>query len=461
MSAGAAAQHKFRQLADVFVAAFAAGDYQPGDRLPSLRDVCRAHAVSMNTAQKAFHELERLGYIAAVPRAGFRLLSRPAGCGADGAAARSLDELLLDSRLPAPLGSPFVNPALFDLRVLNRELARAIKGYASAANHSPVFGLDTLRRQISRLYLAEGVSLHWENLLITCGGMEALALAIQAVLQDGRPPCIAVMTPAFPGALNLLRQLGVAIVALPEAPAEQEALLTSRPLAALLLMPNFRHASGQCLDDAARQALLALADRFDVPIIEDDTYRALHFGTQAPLPLKAGDRDGRVLHCGSFSKTLAPGYRVGWLEPGRYHERVRALKLCSTLSSPLPSQLALAALLASEQASRLVQPLRRALQQRCSLLRHAVLAHFPAGTQVSEPAGGYLLWITLPAVCDQTALLQRASAVGLHFAPGSLCLPDGQPDACATLRLNASFYTPETEALLQKLGIWLQEALAA
>lgn len=443
--------HKFQLLCDSFIRAIRQGDYQQGDRLPSLRAVCQAHGVSMNTAKKAFHELERQAYIEALPRSGFRVLAGAAPHPLPDAAL-PLEALLLDSRLPAPLGSPFVNPALIDMRVLNRELSRAMHGYSSVAIHSPVFGLDTLRRQISRHYHAEGVHLHWESLLITCGGMEALALAIQAVLQDGRPPCVAVMLPAFPGALNLLRQLGVAIVALPESPAEQETLLASRPLAALLVMPNFQHPTGQSLSDAGKQSLLDLAHRFDIPVIEDDTYRQLHFAGQAPLPLKAHDRSGLVLHCGSFSKTLAPGYRVGWLEPGRYLNRVRALKLCSTLSSPLPSQLALAELLAGPAVPRLLQKLRRELQQRTRLLRQAVLAHFPAGTQVSAPAGGYLLWVTLPRASDLAALLPGVHAAGLHFAPGSLCLPETAASACNTLRMNASFYTAAAEPLLQQLG---------
>lgn len=441
---------KFQQLIDFFTLAIDRGDYQLGDKLPSLRSVCQTHQVSMTTAKKAFYELERLAYAEAEPRAAFRVIVAGQGRKMDALAAGEFDPLCLLENVAAPWGSPFINAGLLDTRALNRELMRAMASYPQALNHQPMLGLDQLRRQIARMYHSEGVHLHWENLIVTCGGMEALSLAIQAVVQGISKPCLAVVTPAFPGVLSLIRQLGISVIEVASEPdldlPALGALLQEQAITALLVMPNFQHPSGRCMPEADKQALLDLAYQYQLAIIEDDTYRALHFADKAPLPLKAYDRLGLVLHCCSFSKTIAPGYRVGWIEPGRWSDRIRALKFCSSLSSPLPSQLALAALLAGDLHSRSIAKLRTELQKRTEAMRTDILACFPAGTHVEIPAGGYLLWITLPQAIDLSALLKKALAQGIHFAPGWLCYPQGGPLA-NQLRLNASFYSGQREVL--------------
>lgn len=437
--------HKFASLVQLFVAAIERGSYRAGDALPSLRALCTAHGVSMNTAKRAYYELERLGYAEALPRAGFRVIA--AGATAAG---------------PAPAaawGSPFVNPSLFDGQALGRAAAKVMRQYPDAlARHEPL-GLDTLRRQIARRYLAQGVALEWDRLLITCGAMEALSLAVQAVTLGQSAPRLAVLTPAFPGLLGLLAQHGIAVLALPCTPdggfdlALLEQAAAAGQLHGLAVMPNFQHPTGQCLPEPQRQALLALARRHQLPIIEDDTYRELYFGAQAPLPLKAQDQDGLVLSCASFSKTLAPGYRVGWLAPGRFYDAACALKLSHTLASPLPSQLALAELLAGNAANSALAKLRRELAARVAAMRTLLLPLLPAGARLSAPLGGYFLWLTLPPGFELARLQAEAQAHGVHFAPGTLCYPGG--DGPAALRLNASYFEPGQHATLE----WLARAI--
>jgi DNA-binding transcriptional MocR family regulator len=426
---------KFAALVQFFVSAIEHGSYRPGDALPSLRAVCASHGVSMNTSKRAYYELERLGYVEALPRAGFRVI-----------AAGPTAALQTPA---AAWGSPFVNPALFDSQALGRAAAKVMRQYPDAlARHEPL-GLDTLRRQIARRYLAQGVALDWDRLLITCGAMEALMLAVQAVTLGQAAPRLALVTPAFPGLLGLLAQHGIATLDLPSdadggfdlALLEWEA--AAGALNGVVVMPNFQHPTGQCLPSAQRQALLALSRRYQLPIIEDDTYRELYFGRAAPLPLKAEDTDGLVLSCCSFSKSLAPGYRVGWLAPGRFYQAVSALKLSHTLASPLPSQLALAELLAGAAHETALVRLRHSLAQRVAAMRAMLLPQLPAGAALSEPQGGYFLWLTLPAGCDLARLQAAAQARGVHFAAGALCYPDGAGPAA--LRLNASYFDAATQ----------------
>lgn len=440
---------KRQRLVDFFVHAIGHGNYARGDVLPSLRELCQVHGVSMTTAKACYHELERLGYVAAHARSGFRVVQ-------DGvAAAEPPASLSFFSDLPAPWGSPLMDASLSDCAELHDAYLRALRHPLPGGN--VVDGLDVLRRQVARRYCAQGVLLGWERLLISCGAMEALSLALRACCQVRPGAAVGVALPAFPAALALVEQQGVPLRALPAADeqallAAAESALQGPPLAALMLMSNYRHPDGLTLSDAAKRRLVELAARHDTPIIEDDSYRELAHDGRVPLPLLAYDRAGLVLSAASFSKTFAPGHRVGWLVPGRYADAVRALKYASTLGSPLPSQQALAEYLADAAADQHLGRLRPALAARVAAMREDVLAAFPPGTEVSRPAGGYLLWCRLPQGHDAAAALPAARADGVHYLPGAHC----HPGEARALRLNASGYRRETQQpLLRRLGALL------
>ncbi|MDN0081274.1 PLP-dependent aminotransferase family protein [Crenobacter sp. SG2305] len=437
---------KFATLVEFFVVAIERGSYRPGDTLPSLRATCATQHVSMTTAKRAYHELERRGFIEALPRAGFRVVA--------GSVPSAAQPPL------AAWGSPFVNPALFDGRALARAAARALVDYPAALAGLDAAGFVPLRRQLAQRYRAQGVALDWDQLIVTCGAMEALTLAVQLATRGG-PARLAVVVPAFPGLLGLLAQWGIAVLPLGlDANGELDLALLEREAAAgrvagVAVMPTFQHPTGQCLSETQQHALLDLAERHQLPIIEDDSYRELVLAERAPPPIKALDREGRVLYCAGSSKALAPGYRVGWLAAGRWHEAALQLKQSQTLASPLPSQLALAELLAGHGEVAALASLRTALAKRLGAMRALLVERLPAGCGVSRPAGGYFLWLTLPTGFDIARLQQAALAVGIHFAPGELCYPPGVP--VAALRLNASYYEPQSQADL--LG-WLADEIA-
>lgn len=442
---------KYATLVDFFVAAIEHGSYCPGDALPSLRSLCQAHGVGMNTAKRAYYELERQGYVEALPRAGFRVA---AGGGAT--ASAKVDTVL-------PWGSPFINPALFDGRALAQAFVRVQRRYPELLARHELLGLDVLRRQLARQCHAEGMALDWDQIVITCGGMEALALAVQVVTHEVPAPCLAVLTPAFPGLLGLMAQHGIATLALP---VGLDGALDLTPLAqglaygrvhGIAVMANFQHPTGHCLSEAARAALWQLAERYDVPIIEDDAYHQLAFEAPAPAPLKARDSAGRVLYCATFSKSLAPGYRVGWIAPGRYLDAVCRLKVSTTLASPLPNQMAIAELLADGGYQPGLRRLNQQLAERAAVLRRELAARLPASVRLSSPQGGYFLWLEQDDGPDSQTLLAEAQAHGLHFAPGALFYPGGVGQRHA-LRLNLSYVEPAGQ--LAALD-WLAAALGA
>ncbi|MEQ6289855.1 PLP-dependent aminotransferase family protein [Vogesella sp. GCM10023246] len=435
---------KYGQLVQGIISAIERGDYRRGDALPSLRQLVQQHTVSLNTARRAYYELERLGFAEAQPRRGYVV--------AAGASAA-------DDRLIAPLGAPFPHPALYDTRALSHAFVGAMRHYHQALAEPALAGLPALRRQLARNAAAEGWELHADEVLITCGGMEALSLAIAAVTHGVVRPTLAVLLPAFPGLLGWLAEHGVAL--LPLQPAADGTLDTTALQAALArgevqgiaLMTAFAHPHGRSLPAATQQQLLALAERYDVAVIEDDAYRQLGFDEQMPLPLRAADRGGRVLLCGTFSKSLAPGYRVGWLLPGRYAELARRLKVAQTLASPLPNQLALAELLSGGRHLPGLCRLRQQLAERVRALEAALRPLLPPGCALPAAEGAYFVWLEqLPADC--VALAAEAQQHGIQLAPGTLCQP-GDAGRHA-LRLNASYFDAASQ---QPALDWLARAL--
>lgn len=449
--------NKSTRLLHFFLQAIEGEIYAHGERLPSLREVCRVHQVSMSTAKKVYYDLERQGYVQACPREGFRVLT--------GARPTINNTELADWRwqlqqpAPAAWGSPFIHPSLAYAPSLAQAYQRALRHPPS--DHPPMAGFDPLRRQIARRYLEQGVAVDWRQLLITCGAMEGLQLALRVVSQAKPQAKIVVMTPAFPSVFDLLQQAQIPYCCLA---VEQEndlvpqlaALASTNALAGVVLMSQCRHPDGKALSDRCKTALVEFATQQQLPLIEDDTYRELIYDGQPRLPLLALDRQGIVLHTASFSKTFASGHRVGWLATGRFHHAICALKHSSTLGSPLPSQHALATFLAEDQAEPHLSRLRPLLQQRIQLMRDTALAVFPTGTHIETPAGGYFLWVKLPSEFDPMAVLPLALRQGIHFAPGSLCQPHQAPHY---LRLNASAYLPAQAAYLTQLGSLLQHSL--
>jgi DNA-binding transcriptional MocR family regulator len=315
-------------------------------------------------------------------------------------------------------------------------------------------GNQDLRRAIARRYNACGVELDIDDIVITSGGLDALNLCLQAVTRPG--DTVAIESPAFYAALQAIERLGLRAVELrthPRDGVDPDALaeaIARHPIRACWLMPSFQNPLGATMPAERKRALVALLARHDIPLIEDDVYGELHFGDDKPKPAKAWDRAGLVLHCGSFSKCLAPGYRVGWTAPGRYVRDVARMKIMTTLSAGIPTQAAIAEYLAHGGYDHHLRTLRRDLEARCGLMSAAIARHFPDNNRVTRPGGGYFLWLDMPGV-DALALHRAALAEGISIAPGPIFSPTRQFAHCMRLNFGQP-WTARTEAAIATLG---------
>ena len=430
---------RYHQLAEQTGKLITDGVLRPGERLPSVRQACRIHAISPVTVTQAYYLLESRGLIEARPRSGYfvrarldpRLpepeMSHPVGGSTQLQVSDFIFQILDSVRDPSvvPLGSSFPSPYLYPLDKLGRFLAGAARRsnpLATVTDLPP--GNEALRRQLALRYLAQGASVPPQEIVITSGAMEGLNLCLQAVTQPG--DLIAIESPTFYAGLQASERLGLKVIEIPShprhgvsLPALEEAL-RRHPIKACLLMLNFANPTGSRLSDDDKRALLALLRRHDVPLIEDDVYAELYFGPQAPLCSKAEDKTGLVMHVSSFSKCLAPGYRVGWVAAGRYAGRIQRQKLSFSLATTIPVQIALADYLRQGGFENHLRRLRQTLVQQEAELARAVERHFPPGTRLARPQGGYFTWLELPARVDTLRLHQEALARGISIAPGPI-----------------------------------------
>ena len=462
---------RYQALAADIERSIRTGVLQPGDRLPSVRHSCQSRGVSASTVFQAYYQLEAQGLVRARERSGYYVsdgaaqrLPQPehASQPADASIPVDVSELVFEvlqastTREVVALGSAFPSPLLFPLARLGQSVAataQALDPWSTVDDLSQ--GNPDLRRQIALRYLADGLQVPGEEIVITHGALEALNLCLSAVTRPG--DAVVVEAPTFCAALQALERLGLHAIEVPTHPREgidlgalEHAIVRHGPKACWL-MTTFQNPLGSLMPEAKKRDLVALLARHGLPLIEDDVYAELYFGDKRPLPAKAFDQQGLVLHCSSFSKCLAPGYRLGWAAPGRFTQAVARQKLTTTLGASAPVQLALADYLRRGGYDKHLRRLRQTLATRKARMIEAVGRHFPPGTRATQPEGGYFIWVELPVGCDTLLLHRWALQQGISIAPGPIFSASRNFAHC--LRLNyGQEWNGRTEQALATLG---------
>jgi DNA-binding transcriptional MocR family regulator len=462
--------HRYSQVANHIATLVAKNILRPGDRVPSVRKLSQQQRVSIATVLQAYRELENKGLIEARPQSGYyvraRLLPLPPEpeiskpkCSATkvtvGELAIQVVQAQRDPKL-VHLGAAVPSPELFPIQQLNRamtSIGRRSSSLGSTYDAPP--GLPILRTQIARRAMNQGWTLSPDEIVTTCGGQEAINLCLRAVAKPG--DTIAIESPTYYGILQIIESLGMRALEIPTHPREGVSLealsyaLDNHPIKACLFILSFNNPLGSCMSEANKQRLVDLLAKREVPLIEDDIYGDLSFDGERPLPAKAFDKKGLVLLCDSFSKTLAPGYRVGWTSPGRFQCQVEQLKFTSTIATGTLPQCAIADFLANGGYEHHLRKVRRHYAESVRLITNAISKYFPKGTKVTRPAGGFVLWVELPPAIDSLELYRRALAAQISIAPGPIFSPKQKFQNF--IRLNCgNLWSDTIEAALIKLG---------
>ncbi|WP_369812650.1 aminotransferase-like domain-containing protein [Alkalimonas collagenimarina] len=440
-----------------------------GERLPSLRQLSQQLGVSIPTVRQGYEELERLGVIEARDRSGYYLKAesqpscRPGRLPLNSEPVPVRQQTLLEQFYQAvhqpgilPLG--IAQPSM--AHPSEKALLRTMRRVTTLAGHQvmhygPIDGFAPLKRQLAFRYLDVGLSLQPDELIITNGGQEALAIALQAVAKAG--DVIAVESPTYFGVLELIETLGMMAVEIPVCPDDGiwlddlQHVLETQPIRACVFSSSISNPMGSFMPDTQREQLVTLLEQRDIPLIEDDVYGELYFGVQRGRPAQCFSRKGLVLTCSSFSKTVAPSYRVGWLLPGRFGTEVWRLKRALSFSSSLLNQWTMSEFIVSGDYDRNLKKLRQALRLNKDRMMALVQQHFPVGTKVSHPQGGAVLWIELAETVDCNHLFQQALHQQISIAPGSLFSPSQKFTNCFRLSFGVR-WQPEVEQAIQTLG---------
>ncbi|WP_192458568.1 PLP-dependent aminotransferase family protein [Musicola keenii] len=464
------AMPRYRQIADHFIQAIRSGTLPANHRLPSVRALAQQHGTSATTAMKVLRTLEDEHFAVARPKSGFFVAATTSALcittPPQPVALPALDEQmalhlsLVGTECRVRLDLANGDNALYPLKRMGR-LIRQIS-YADPmllGNDVKGSGYLPLKIEIARRALDYGCHLAPEDMLITNGCIEALSLSLRAVTQAG--DAVAVQSPCYFVLLQMLRNLALRVVEVgPDVDGhvdveQLESLFATRQVSAFISLTNINNPLGTSLPEEKKRRIAAAADRHDIALIEDDTFADTAFGDRRPFPLRAYSQN--VLLCNGFSKTVGPGIRIGWVSSARWQRNIAALKFTSTMGTSLTPQVALAELLRNGGYDAHLRRLRRELERQIAHLRHAVLRYFPAGTVVSQPEGGYVIWVTLPpGSASSRELFSRARQAGIGIAPGHIFASDNRYARC--LRLNAGFgWNEEVHQAIRLLAQWVSE----
>jgi len=353
------------------------------------------------------------------------------------------------------MGCGFPEPSVLPLKALDRLIAQVSRDNPDAHAYSVSPGHKKLRRAVANRLVAAGCALGPDDLIVTAGCQQGIYLCLQALTKPGDN--VVVEAPTYFGLLEALSSLGLNAIEVPSHPRDGidldrlSSVLARERVAACAMVPNFSNPLGSLLSDAKKQRLLDILGAAGVPLIEDDVYGELGFDGKRPIAVKSLDQTGNVLYCGSVSKTLSPGLRVGWLAPGRYYDKVNRLKLVSGWACSTVPQLAVAEYLQSGGYDRHLRRLRRTYREHFERMSLAVQRCFPPGTRIARPRGGQFLWVELPAWVDSIRLFEDADDAGVTLAPGVMFSATGR--FRNFIRLNYSvIWNERVEAAVRTVG---------
>ncbi len=465
---------RYQQIAQQIISQIEQGVWRVGDKIPSIRVSCKSFEASNSTILQAYQVLEAQGWIIAKPQSGYYVssfhLSDP-GQQREAEQRASFDDQLFqflkasNSESELTFSSAFPDPDLFPMADLAKSLANATRKMVTIQSepHLPP-GNPTLRRHIAQRYAKRGVHIGYQDIVITSGAMEALNLSLQAVTNPGDK--VIIESPVFYGALQAVEKLGLTPI---EVPVEKdgglsierlEEQLKTHEIKACWLMSSFQNPTGLSLSDEKKRKIVELANQYDFFIVEDDVYGELQYDDEQPQkPLKAFDSEDRVLMCSSFSKSLCPGYRVGWLVNQRFNEQIQKSQLLSTLSTSAPNQAGVAHYLTYESYDNHLRKLRKELASRYAEFRNWMLNILPNDVELSQPLGGYFLWLYLPESVDLQAIKAKLKEAQWPIATNDLFMTPQSQYSIKGIRLNFSY--PMTEcrkAALMQLGKALSES---
>ncbi|WP_028226994.1 aminotransferase-like domain-containing protein [Paraburkholderia ferrariae] len=479
-------QKKYRLIAEHYAKAIQNGALAEGERLPSLRDITALHGVSISTAVEACRALEKQGYVEAKPRSGYFVRNpiqnisslkevfekkadetdewiNPADyIGVHERISATLSRALTQP-LKVDLGGAVCAPSLYPGAALRDNMLRMLRAKPSMYETGPrPDGVRKLKEAISRFLVSRGMHADADAILVTHGCSEALSLALRAVTGPGG--VVAIESPTYFGILQIIESLGLKAIEIPTHPgtgmsidALEFAIAHIGSIQAVVCMPAVQNPIGSIMSDAMKSRMVELCEKHNIALIEDDTYGAFLPSPADARPLKAWDKSGNVIYCNSFNKSLSPGLRLGWLLGGKWHKKIEMLMYAVSRHPEETAQLVVADFMAGGTFNRHMRRLNGLLMQQRTQFVEAILEHFPAGTEVTRPEAGLLVWVRLSDEQSTDSLFERALREGIRICPGSIFSNTNKFSNCLRLSYGMPF-DARIESAVKTLARLVREA---
>lgn len=443
----------YGHLVTLLEGAIARGELASGARLPPERELASRLGISRTTVVSAYRELESRGLLRGFVGRGTFVCAVPEPSGTPfawrgkiaSAALRSSDPTMRDAlrhasdanMLSLAAGEPAID--LFPTEAFHRAVTEVLKTEAEATwRHGPTEGQPVLRRAIADRFRVPA-----ESVLVIAGAQQGLDLLARCLVDPG--DAVIIDRPGYLGAIQSFRAAGAKLIGwdvIRNDVDELEDLLVRYRPKLIYTNPTFQNPTGITMPIRTRRELLALAERYRVPIVEDGTYRELAFAGTPPPSLHELDTQSLVIHLNSFSKVLAPGLRLGWLSAApSIVDQIAIIKQRLDPHTQNLGQFALARLIRDGSFDTHVKALRAEHAKRCGVMVGAIQRHVaPGAIRIGRPYGGLYLWCRLAQGVSARAVLEKALAQGVAFVPGDAFYPD--PAGESEMRLCFSSVLP-------------------
>lgn len=434
----ASSDFKYQSVEQYLVEMIATGRFSVGEKLPSLRELSKKRGVSLATVTHAYMELEKKGLIEARPRSGYYVRKQISPLPIPEAPEHEIQmgqlsrtQLIqtvlniVGEKGMLPFGCICPDSKMLPIKAMSRIMTDVLRSSENdVMGYEIIQGNALLRRQIGWRMQENTCKVTGNDVLITFGAMEALYLSLRCTTRPG--DSVVIQSPTYFCCLQLLENLGLRPIEVASCPTngvnprDLERAFSSFDIAACILAPNFNNPDGALIPHERKKEIVELCVAHDIPLIEDDVSGDLYETDSRPLPLKAFDDAGIVLHCSSFSKTISPGFRVGYMLPGKYFSKAMEIKATTNVSCTTPLQLAVGKYLEEGLYDRHLRRLRNGIVKQRQTIQHYLPEYFPQGTKVTQPKGGGVLWVELPQQVDGTKLFFDAKSQNISIAPGAI-----------------------------------------
>jgi DNA-binding transcriptional MocR family regulator len=462
----------YEKLADEMIVQIEAGTFPVGEKIPSVRESSEQKNLSVTTVLQAYRLVEDRGFIEARPQSGYYVRNRreqenpDKSSDSDFCSELSTPSEVEFSDLVMKVMYDSANTSLLQLgaalpdsaQLPSAKLARLMSVVARDSRYANSYGIpegcDELRMQVAQRAFINGCNISPQEIVITNGCVEAIYLALSTVCRPG--DLVAVESPTYFCVFKTLSSLGLKVIEIPthrRSGVSLEALrfaINNHPIRACLFITNFNNPLGCSMSDENKRELAELIAKHDIALIEDDIWGEIYFTGRRPRTVKSFDKSGNVLLCSSFSKDISPSSRVGWIAPGRWSVEIARKKLSLNVGTSIIPQLAIARFLSSGGYDHHLRTLRKVYHNKVYSLVDSLYRYFPKGTRVSEPQGGFVVWVELPGEASGYDLFRSALKKGISTAPGNLFSATGNFKNC--IRLNAACWSAKHDDAVKTLG---------